>query len=186
MHKEKYPLENTNNVKQIFLYKKKFAIGITGVILILIAAAVYNQSLLKAYYNNYTVNKFRNGDSVYAYKNFVSDVYNGQITLYRLAKSTSSSDLKWLNSGMHIMSYDLAKNRSSYIGTYIKVKFVPYIIKGKSAIASIYAIKPDWKIVKKTPALLNQLPKNFEYADTDLYINWAVSTNKELNSFPTN
>ncbi|MBB6108966.1 hypothetical protein [Mucilaginibacter lappiensis] len=164
--------------------KKKYIIlSIAGVLILLSGLASFNLQLIKAYYYRQKHDHFSKGDKVYAYKYFINDVSVSKLELMRLIKSATSSEFRLISSGKTIVDDSLEKYKSSYIGTYIDYKFLPYIYKNKKAIQCIYSIEPNWKVVNKNDTIPDKLPKNFEFADSSFYLSWATTADKDLNAF---
>jgi hypothetical protein len=136
-----------------------------------------------AHYYNSKHNHFSKGDKGYAYKYFVSDVSTVKLPLMRLIKSTTSSEFRLISSGKTIVDDSLEKYKSSYIGTYIDYKFLPYMWKNKENMRCIYSINPNWKAINRNDSIPETLPKNFVFADSSFYLNWAIMVDKELNKF---
>lgn len=138
-----------------------------------------------AYYDNAKNNPFNAGDKVYANDFYFSgDINsNSEITLFRIIKSTTSSDLKFFPSGKNIMIDSLTKYKSSFIGTYLKNKLLPVSVDTLSGIVRLYAITPKLKAINTNDTIPKALPKNYIFADKYHYVFWGSVINKELSSF---
>lgn len=163
--------------------KKYIIISVVGVLILLSTLALFNLQLIKAHYYRLKHHRFNKGDKVYAYKYFVSDVSVSKLELLRLIKSTTSSEFRLISSGKTIVDDSLEKYKSSYIGTYIDYKFLPYIYKNKETIQYIYSIEPNWKVVNKNDTIPDKLPQNFEFVDNNFYLSWKIIVEKDLNKF---
>jgi len=163
--------------------KKYIILSIAGFLILLSSLALFNFQLIKAYCYRLKNHRFNKGDKVYAYSYFVSDVSVSKLELLRLIKSTTSSEFRLISSGKTIVDDSLEKYKSSYIGTYIDYKFLPYIYKNRKVIRCVYSIEPNWKVVNKNDTIPDKLPKNFEFVDNEFYLNWATVEDKDLNEF---
>ncbi|NHA04097.1 hypothetical protein G7092_09830 [Mucilaginibacter sp. HC2] len=146
--------------------------------------AFYNRQLIMAWYDNAKNNPFKTGDKVYIADYFpLSSSKNDPLLFFRLAKSTSSSDMKIVMASTAVIGDSLIKYKSSYIGTYIKVKYVPGVVHGENVIVPFHSIHLDERVINKLPKGGDILPKVYAYVDSDLYIVLPLVANKERNTY---
>jgi len=163
--------------------KKYIVLSVAGVLILSSIIAFYNRQLIMAWYDNAKNNPFKTGDKVYAFRYFVlNNNKNRKLLLFRIGKSTSSSDMLPVATTA-VMSDSLIKYKSSYIGTYIKVKYVPGVVNGKKVIVPFHSVKLNKWVMNKNSVKSDTLPKGYTYIDSDLYVVLPLIEKKEQNTY---
>jgi len=147
-------------------------IGIVVVMLVIIAGvtAFYYKDWLKAYYHNLVTNHYQEGDLIEIQEQYASVLNYADLPLHHIAKLGDLYDQVLAEgiSGKKMKQYHV-----KFIGTYIGYKLIEVKDKnGQNIIASVYAIKPDSKILEQNPNSTGLKP-GYKYIDNNYYILWT-------------
>ncbi|HTK21879.1 MAG TPA: hypothetical protein VL442_20320 [Mucilaginibacter sp.] len=156
--------ESMSKAKKVWIVTTAMVLIIAGIIVF------YYQDWIKAYYQNLTNNHYHEGDPIEINEQYISALNYADLPLCRISKSDTNYDqiIAGGISGKKMKQYNIKS-----IGTYIGYELIQVENKnGQKTIASIYAIKPDARILEQNPKSTGLKP-GYKYIDDNYYILWT-------------